>query len=140
MSVPSSSSSLLTSGIVNVPLHNDGTSSCMGTESVNWLTLMSNFFTRSASGEYHVGDLNNTGRARCTDLNNGLRVVVVGKGASGTHDDGPSFTDDLSASWDLDGAADDVCSCIEEDDLATSILQDDISDRTLCTCAEHLHT
>lgn len=68
MSVPSTSGSLLPSGVMDVPFHDDSAGS--------W----------SASSEDHVCDLDDSSRARSADLDDRLWVVVVGELGASAHD------------------------------------------------------
>ena len=78
--------------------------------------------TSAVSTEDDVGDLEDTLRVGLTGTDNRGRGAVVEELSSSSSDNGPGLTDDLSASGDGHGVADEVGTGVEEDDLAASVL------------------
>lgn len=78
--------------------------------------------TRSGTGslEDHVGDLDGTGVASLTNLEDGDGVGLVAELVALGHDHGPGLTNDLdgAVTGNLDGVSDDVGTVVEVDDLA----------------------
>lgn len=96
---------------MDVPLDNDSTSS------------------RTTGGEDHVRDLDDTSGSGSANLDDRPGVVVIGELGARAHDLRPDLSDDLGAHRDGDGGGDDVGTSIKEDDLAASVLRENVLDR-----------
>lgn len=95
MSIPHTSDTLRASGIMDVPLHNDGASGA------------------GLSAEDQVADLDDTGATGRADLDGNSGVVQVAEVGAGSQDLGPDFASNDGTSGDLKRICDDVCSSIE---------------------------
>lgn len=96
--------------------------------------------TRANSGEDHVGDLHDTSGASIANLENDSGVVVVSELAALSSDGSPGLSNHLCASRDGDSVGDDVVAVVEEEDLATIVLQKtELSKHKDQTCS-HLRT
>lgn len=82
--------------------------------------------TRSASREDDIRNLSNTRRACSSDLDDGARVVVVLKVGAGSKNRRPRLTDDLHTGRDGKRIGDDVDTSVDEDDLASGVLVEDV--------------
>ena len=91
-------------GIVNVPLHNDSTTS-RG--------------TRCEDKGAKLGEARGT---LFSDLNSDSWTVDISKGVAAHHDLSPSFADNVNTRWDLQRRRDDVDTGVEVDDLAAGVL------------------
>ena len=78
--------------------------------------------TRPDRAEDHVGDLSDALGTDVTDLYDDLGIGVVEVVSARPCNDRPGLADNLGASGNLDGAAHEIDTCIEEDDLAASVL------------------
>ena len=74
------------------------------------------------SREDHVGNLSDTSRTGVADADHDLGVRIVAERISGTSNDRPCLTDNLSTGRYLNGVRDDVHTRVEEDNFATSEL------------------
>lgn len=72
--------------------------------------------------ENYAPDFNSTITVRLTNLDDRLWIIYIVKLASSAGDDGPSFTKNVSSSWNLQSVRHQVGTGIKEDDLAPSEL------------------
>lgn len=88
--VPGACHALTPGRVMDVPFDDDSTAS------------------GSARREQHVGDLDDASRSCVADANDHLRAAGVRESRTSAHDGAPSLADDLRASGDCDGRADQV--------------------------------
>lgn len=100
MAVPHARRTLLTSGVVDVPLDDNGA------------------WGRTACGENHVADLHDALAVSGAHPNDRLRAVDIRECRSTSHDHGPRLADDLGPGRDRNSGGDEVGSVVEENYLA----------------------